>query len=386
MSIDNKHIIPGLNGLRGLACLGVFGANYLNKIIPDWQLMDIDIANILGRFGIVTLFLLSGSVLSLPFWRALQTNQSFPAPGRFWLKRIARIGPAYFLCLSLLVIHNDHWKEEFGWIDIILHYTFLYNYTEFSFYSINSVFWILAHFAQFYLIVPLLFVFSHRGGVRSALSTIVAVFFVSYLAHVGLMAYMSTLSPWPYNPEYLSANGSVLNRSLLAHMPLFLLGVITGYLFSGRSSHSIAGHTNSGPRSDLIILTCLSLLIIILGTDIRNLLQVPYGRYNFPLIPIFIAIIIYYAPKGKLSFRLLESAPLKFIGAISYGIFVFHYPIINFTTRHLNNYGIDIAENWSLAALLVLLITMLIATLSYYLVERPVLRFTRRWSKLSASR
>jgi peptidoglycan/LPS O-acetylase OafA/YrhL len=375
-------LIPGLNGLRGLACLGVFCANYLNKIIPEWDFFGVDIANISGRTGLVILFLLSGFALSLPFWRALKRNDELPGVGRFWLKRIARIAPAYFLCLTALVIHNQHWNEDLGWVDIILHYTFLYNFAEFSFYSINSVFWVLAHFAQFYLIIPLLFMFSRSGGVRSALTTIVVVFVASYLAHLAVMTYTSTLTPWPFNPEYIRANGAVLSRSLLAHMPLFLLGVITGYIYSSRhSSHPTTPHSNMGIRADFIILICVTLLIVILGSDIHHILQIPYGRYNFPLIPIIIAVIIYSTPKGYFSFRFLESAALKFLGAISYGIFVFHYPAINLTTRFLKHYGVDITNNWFLVALVILLVTMIIATFSYYLLERPVLRFVRGRNK-----
>ena len=70
--------------------------------------------------------------------------------------------------------------------------------------------------------------------------------------------------------------------------------------------------------------------------------------------------------------RLLTLRPVAWIGLISYGIFLWHHPLTGKLTR---------VEDWTphgsfvLYTLVVFAVATTAATLSYYLLERPILRF-----------
>jgi peptidoglycan/LPS O-acetylase OafA/YrhL len=69
--------------------------------------------------------------------------------------------------------------------------------------------------------------------------------------------------------------------------------------------------------------------------------------------------------------RPLTVAPVLFAGTISYGLYLWHFPVI---------YGLHAAHLWPStpipAMALVLALTFVPATISWYLLERPTLRRT----------
>jgi peptidoglycan/LPS O-acetylase OafA/YrhL len=69
--------------------------------------------------------------------------------------------------------------------------------------------------------------------------------------------------------------------------------------------------------------------------------------------------------------RLLSIPPLPQLGRISYGIYLYHYPVLIYLGRRLSR------DTYTSAAL-VTLITLAIATASWFLVERPVIRLGQR--------
>jgi peptidoglycan/LPS O-acetylase OafA/YrhL len=71
----------------------------------------------------------------------------------------------------------------------------------------------------------------------------------------------------------------------------------------------------------------------------------------------------------------LRSAPLVYLGTISYGIYLYHYPIINISARVSGTPG----EAPGLAVCAIdCALTLLVAAASWQLVERPVLRLKDR--------
>jgi SGNH domain (fused to AT3 domains) len=91
-------------------------------------------------------------------------------------------------------------------------------------------------------------------------------------------------------------------------------------------------------------------------------------RFGFLLADVMVALVIVgvvKAPAG-LPARILSFGPLTFIGRISYGLYLWHWPIF-LTINHART-GLD---DYSLFALR-LAITFIVATLSWYFVETPI--------------
>jgi len=365
---SENHII-GIDGCRALACLGVFTVNYLNKVDFDSSGYFLDFGVISGRFGIVTLIVLSGFGLGIPFWRALAQEQRWPSTKNFWIRRFLRIAPLYYVCLIALIVHNEVWKESQGWTDILLHFSFLYNYSNEFYYSLNPVFWVLAFFMHFYLILPILFWFG-KGGTKNALAVIISVMLLSYLAH----SYLSSLA----DAGASGIQNLVLTKSFFAYLPHFLTGTLAGWLYlvcdkNGR-------FVGSRFFRWLAFWLLMALIVGGLGTRIAEHMELPYAVYHFPMTPILVALLLISAAMGSAS-TFLESVPVKYFAILSYGIFIFHYPVINLSLRLLPKLDVNPHQHIFLSAIFALLVTTGIAALTYVCIEKPVRAISGKHSK-----
>lgn len=363
---SENHII-GIDGCRALACLGVFIVNYLNKMSFDSSGYFLDFGKISGRFGIVTLIVLSGFGLSIPFWRALASKHRFPSTIHFWVRRFLRIAPLYYICLIALILHNEVWRESQGWLDIWLHFTFLYNYSNEFYYSLNPVFWVLAFFMHFYLVLPILFLLG-KGGTKNALGVFISVMLLSYLAH----HYLSSLA-------HAGATGTkipVLTKSFFAYLPHFLMGTLAGWLYLVCDRKGILASSRYFRWTAFWFL--LVLIVGVLGARIAGYMELPYAVYHFPVTPVLVALLIISAAMGSAS-TFLESMPVRYFALLSYGIFVFHYPVINLSLRLLPRLNVDPHQHLFLTAVFALLVTTGIAALTYVCVEKPVRAMSRKY-------
>ena len=92
-----------------------------------------------GNTGVALFFALSGFLLGLPLWECIHSHRDFPPLRAYWAKRLARVVPAYFICLTVLIVLNRDWENPDPWRDIVLHYAFLLNYRQASIASCGSI-------------------------------------------------------------------------------------------------------------------------------------------------------------------------------------------------------------------------------------------------------
>jgi peptidoglycan/LPS O-acetylase OafA/YrhL len=119
---------------------------------------------------------------------------------------------------------------------------------------------------------------------------------------------------------------------------------------------------------------------MLLATDLGDSLAVPHGRYTLPLVPVLLALLVLSAPLSRLVGGWLESAPLKTLGLLSYGIYLFHFPVMRYVDQVMTESGRDAAEQGLLFAVVTFALTLIAATVSFYLIERPVLKWVHRGS------
>jgi peptidoglycan/LPS O-acetylase OafA/YrhL len=67
----------------------------------------------------------------------------------------------------------------------------------------------------------------------------------------------------------------------------------------------------------------------------------------------------------------LDWRPLRYLGKISYGVYLYHYFMPPLLQSIIKNLGFGQSGNLA-AALLAFVLTVLVATLSWYLVEKPI--------------
>jgi len=374
--------LQGIDGLRGLAAIAVFGVHFNQIVDFDLQSGPFDLYLFLsnGEYGVALFFILSGFLLSQPFWKSILYQADWPDMKTYFIHRLARILPAYYLALTTLIILSGYWRYPEAWTDIVLHYSFLFNYTEFSIFSINAPFWTLAVEVQFYCLLPLLFLFLRRFSLPGIIGTLLLLSLVAYALHYWLVSSIDKNIAWPGSPAltWIRPYGAVVTHSLLAHLPHFFIGIICGGLLLQLSITQ--SHTNNSRNwhYEIIFWASLILVLLLMATGLGEALQIPFGRYGLPLTPLLLGAMILGTPHTRIAALILGSGPFRILGMLSYGIYIYHLPVLRLIDRTMAESSMDAAEHWVILGLSSLTLTLLAATISYFLVERPALSLARR--------
>ncbi len=164
--LETKQIkgnIYVLDGIRAIACLSVvmFHINLITtKDIQLWIPQSapslISALAFSGDTGVTLFFVLSGFLLFLPYARVLLFDEEkWPSMWQFYVRRILRILPVYYLSLILMVLifrpqylKIDHLRQWF------LFLTMFMDSSATTYKQINGPFWTLAVEWQFYLLLP----------------------------------------------------------------------------------------------------------------------------------------------------------------------------------------------------------------------------------------
>ena len=88
--------VRGADGVRAFAALWVVGSHLFQRLRLEPQepwLQDVQLVMMKGAFGVSAFFVLSGMLLSLPFWRAYLTGRPYPSLRHYARRRFARIAP-----------------------------------------------------------------------------------------------------------------------------------------------------------------------------------------------------------------------------------------------------------------------------------------------------
>ncbi|HZJ23761.1 MAG TPA: acyltransferase family protein, partial [Anaerolineales bacterium] len=107
--------------------------------------------------------------------------------------------------------------------------------------------------------------------------------------------------------------------------------------------------------------------------------------WGYTLLNYFFAVTIYSVVKDGLFNRFLEWRSLRYLGKISYGLYVYHFPIIWFATR-VRDLGVVEPYAKPVIALISFIGTLLVASLSYQYLEKPLLNLKDRFFALNPER
>ncbi|MCR6711910.1 MAG: acyltransferase [Demequina sp.] len=99
-----EHRIAGADGLRAAAALGVVFSHLFQRLAFDqhgtvWA--DIQGVAMKGAYGVSVFFVLSGTLLSLPFWTAYFSGDKMPSLRHYAKRRAARIVPGFYVALTV---------------------------------------------------------------------------------------------------------------------------------------------------------------------------------------------------------------------------------------------------------------------------------------------
>ena len=146
--------IQGADGVRALACLCVFWHHTATHLDPGKRLWS-ELILSQGRDAVAVFFVLSGMLLTLPFWQEALGTRPAPPLRNYLVARLGRIIPAYYVCLfitwALFPVGADRlWRIGAG-----LTCTNWTHWKTFFPAPHNTALWSIGVEVAFYLLLPL---------------------------------------------------------------------------------------------------------------------------------------------------------------------------------------------------------------------------------------
>jgi len=338
--------LRGLDGLRAIAACGVMVSHALKELgrfaghSPHHSLE-------LGRQGVTMFFALSGFLITYLLLEERERAGGIDL-GAFYVRRILRIWPLYFVALGIAMAYHGHATG------LLLFLFFMSNvaFVTGRYVPDTAPLWSIGIEEQFYALWPLVV-----SRVRRLVPLLVCVVIAIPLARI------------------------VVHRALGPgrHVANDLLGTF-GYDAMALGALFAIGYRRANPHLLRIARTpwphvAFVALVALLAANQLGLLHVLLA----PLVALVTSIFIVAQVASPRPLVDLEAAPLRFVGRISFGVYVYHMLVIALLVRILGNTVLPGAA----VVMLVCVMTIAVAAVSYRLIERPFLRLKRRFEHVA---
>jgi hypothetical protein len=334
-----------------------------------------------GDFGVGMFFVLSGFLLSLPFWSRYLRQQPMPSLKVYFARRLARIVPAYYLCVAILVLALGLYTSKWELLSIATMFTFT-NSLIAGMYKPdwNDPLWSIPIEIHFYLYLPLLmyglFSIQRRKFVAPYFITVLGVIAVFQFT---LLLLAPTIERLVGDRALFSATMWSTTKNSVVLFAHFIIGVIAG---GCHLAIAVKPETQQSLwryyRYDLVVLIAATLICSTFVFELYKLPGVTILQYDWPAFPLLIALLLFALPRTVLLSKAVELKFFKVTALLSYGIYLWHVPVL----RGLEHLMLSSKlEAWSAIfcfGALALAVTYLVSLLSYYLVERHVLRWAKK--------
>lgn len=382
---QNRQFYPALDGLRACAVLMVFAQHYVLSPLPDlWQW---------GWAGVDVFFVLSGFLITGILFDTRGHENRFR---NFYVRRTLRIFPLYYGVLVVIVCLTPlmHWKWNVTWT---LWPVYMANFVRFIFIhrfvqadgmleAIGSPlmflhrpiwvflghFWSLSVEEQFYLAWPLVvFKVSDRVKLRN----------ISLAIVIALPLLRCLCVMWV--PSEL-----LRNQFLYMFTPLridsLLIGGLLALLIRGPEKRFL--RTVAPWIAGFCILVLMAAPFLaprVFHFAYHSATTTPFMEtFGFTCIDLLAACVIWFSlHAGSHLFRVLTYPPLRKLGQVSYGFYVFHdIPHGFYNSLALWVGGSNALAIATIPMLMGLSVTLILAALSYRYFETPFLRLKDRWA------
>ncbi|MDH6670276.1 peptidoglycan/LPS O-acetylase OafA/YrhL/lysophospholipase L1-like esterase [Paenibacillus sp. LBL] len=352
---DKPHsrYMPGLDGLRALALIGVMGYHWNFGFAGG------------GFLGVSLFFVLSGYLIT-DILASQWHHQRRIDLKDFWIRRFRRLLPAMLLMLFILVVWVTLFDrsrlltlrgEVLGAVTYISNWQFIYQqqsyFESFGPPSPLGHFWSLAVEEQFYLLWPLIMLaglklFPRRGQLFSFIAAGAA-------ASALVMALIYQPGEDPSRVYYgtdTRAFGLLIGAGLAIVWPSWKLSL--------QVSTAVRRRLNLTGAAALLII-----LFMMWQVDRYDPFLYRGGMFLFSMAAAVLVAVLAH-PAASIS-RLLSWKPLLWVGVRSYGIYLWHYPVMILTSPASGSGDLSLPQ-----VVLQITASVILAALSWKYVEEPI--------------
>lgn len=347
---NNIIYLPGLNGIRAIAALVVV-FSHVNLNLNSFGLKKYSTSDLAG-FGVTIFFTLSGFLIT---YLLLKEKEQFKTINikKFYIRRILRIWPLYFLFILLgFIINPVKWDSKYNLILLMLpNISFAFEYPMHLF----GHFWSLGVEEQFYSFWPTLIKFSKKIHIVLLLfiisfliiKTIFNIYFGSY-SHMYTLIYVTRfdcMAIGGFGAWFMINYLSYVKKFSYSFIEIICWGIIILTAFNSFHIVSILDHE---------IIAAVTVLIIYQQT-------------------------VWDRRKIKLENKLFD-----YLGSISFGIYVYHPLMIYLNALWMNSITINDTLKWGFIQFVIFTSSILAAHLSFYCFESKILRLKSKYSLIES--
>jgi peptidoglycan/LPS O-acetylase OafA/YrhL len=331
--------LPGLDGLRMVAVSLVLFYHFDFQWVP-------------GIHGVLAFFVLSGFLIT---WLLLKEEDQFGGVSLrlFYLRRSLRIFPAFYCYWFLMTGYSLLFHKPIIWSQALSSFAYLGNYYQAIFGDPDTGYshtWSLGIEEQFYLLWPAVFILLRSRSRRVvALMTLIGAIWV----HRSMLELI------------FHVHQGYIYEAFDTRADHLAVGCLLAILLRAGSVSQLWKRLCTVPVSILTValLICSMALYQIYGTPYRDVI-------GFAVDPLLVAVLIaqVIALKDTLLWRWLNWAPVAYIGALSYSIYLYH-GVASAPARR-----ILAASSAPIRVIAMLACIIVVASLSYHVIEKPFLR------------
>jgi peptidoglycan/LPS O-acetylase OafA/YrhL len=348
--------VKSFDGLRGISIIFVL-LNHLGitLLLPQrnfimqrvWPLFA-------GVTGVNIFFAISGFLITSILLKEM--NGSGISLKRFYIRRALRLLPALFIFYAIIVVLLLTRTIEGSWESFLYSFFYLYNFAPPRIYIPECIHtWSLAVEEQFYFTWPfVLLLFKQKKAFNIGIGLIGLCLIAKFILPV----------------MKLTVNGQSIAFGDYFRTDLWFIPAVAPIIIGSMTAIAIF---NNPRRAENIFVYYRQLLVVAFVLFISPLYLAPFlldFAYILQALGISLLLGILLYQREIIVSRILGFGPLVYIGKISYGIYVFQGLFLRNGPGGkllINKFPLD------------LFLTLIIAILSYHLVERPILRYKEKF-------
>ena len=350
----SAHRIPSLDGLRALSIFLVLALHSLQRLEVNGPISYLWVGIFNGATGVRIFFVISGYLITSLLLREHEKRGSISLRG-FYFRRAMRILPPLYVYVGVLLLLGLAGKLPIFKLDIISALFFFHDHALSLMWPLEH-FWSLSIEEQFYLIWPLLLLYCLRRpgaeGRSKASKIAIAIILIAPIVRV---------------VSFTLARHTVLHNSYGFHFHadslMFgcLLALVQGTPLFERL-YKFATKIWWIPPAAIVLSDCLN-------ARYQNYWDFPVGMTFCGVAISFFLLWCVRNPTSGVG-RILNSRPIAHIGVLSYSIYIWQTLFLNWFNLSLFGPSLKLLYTFPFSWLAILVV----AELSYYLVERPSLR------------
>jgi len=372
---DRRPRIPELDGLRGLAIALVLFYHYFSCAVqyrPRTFLSYFFVPSRLSWSGVDLFFVLSGFLIGGILLDAKESTNYFKV---FYIRRFFRIAPIYaVLLLSFVAVRaalGVSAQSTFFWtlggtMPMWTYPLFIQNFWMAAAGLFGggwlSATWSLAVEEQFYLTLPSLVRFFSR---RAILACLILGIVAAPAFRVAL--FRPTLTGWLASYVLLFCRADAL-----------LIGVLSALLLRSKTWAGRIANSSYWFPGLLLSLLAVAAILTKIGAGVTTLKMASFGYTSLAALYACLLLFVCTRP-GHFLAAVARWRPLRWLGSIAYGAYLFHQPIQGLAFAIVRG-GEPRIDNLSslLLTIVALALTLGLARLSWNFFESRLVRFSHR--------